>query len=78
MRMGTQLCLTLCDPMDCSPPGFSVHGISQERILEWAAISISKIQYVLTKIRALLQLGQLDIPQLITLARHLSHRLLQY
>ena len=28
-------CLTLCDPMDCSPPGSSVHGISQARVLEW-------------------------------------------
>ena len=35
----TQLCLTLCDPMDCSPPGFSVDGISQARILEWVATS---------------------------------------
>ena len=34
----TQLCVTLCDPMDCSPPGSSVHGISQTRILEWVAI----------------------------------------
>ena len=33
------LCLTLCDPMDCSPPGSSVHGIFQARILEWVAIS---------------------------------------
>ena len=32
-----QLCLTLCDPMDCSPPGSSVCGIFQARILEWAA-----------------------------------------
>ena len=32
-----QSCLTLCDPMDCSPPGSSVHGIFQARILEWAA-----------------------------------------
>ena len=32
-----QLCLTLCDPMDCSPPGSSVHGILQSRILEWVA-----------------------------------------
>ena len=31
-------CPTLCDPMDCSPPGFSVRGISQARILEWGAI----------------------------------------
>ena len=34
----TKLCLTICDPMDCSPPGSSVHGISQARILEWVAI----------------------------------------
>ena len=31
----TQLCLTLHDPMDCSPPGSSVHGIFQARVLEW-------------------------------------------
>ena len=37
----TQLCLTLCDPMDCSPPGSSVHGIFQARILEWVAIFFS-------------------------------------
>jgi len=30
-----QLCLTFCDPMDCRPPGYSVHGIFQARILEW-------------------------------------------
>ena len=34
----TQSCPTLCDPMDCSPPGSSVHGILQARILEWVAI----------------------------------------
>ena len=34
-----QSCLILCDPMDCSPPGSFVHGISQARILEWVAIS---------------------------------------
>ena len=37
-----QLCPTLCDPMDCSLPGSSVHGILQARILEWVAISFSK------------------------------------
>ena len=31
-------CLTLCDPMDCSPPGSFVHGILQAGILEWVAI----------------------------------------
>ena len=35
----SQSCLTLCGPMDCSPPGSSVHGILQARILEWVAIS---------------------------------------
>ena len=37
-----QSCLTLWDPMDCSPPGSSVHGILQARILEWVAISSSR------------------------------------
>ena len=37
-----QSCLTLCDPMDCSLPDSSVHGISQEKILEWVASSFSK------------------------------------
>ena len=36
-----QLCPTLCDPMDCSLPGSSVHGIFQVRVLEWVAISFS-------------------------------------
>ena len=36
------LCLTICDPMDCSPPVSSVHGILQTRILEWVAISSSR------------------------------------
>ena len=33
---------TLCDPMDCGPPGSSVHGILQARILEWAAIPFTR------------------------------------
>ena len=36
-----QSCLTLCDPIDGSPPGSSVHGILQARTLEWVAISFS-------------------------------------
>jgi len=35
--LDAQLCLTLCDPMDCSPPGSSVYGIFQAKILEWVA-----------------------------------------
>ena len=38
--------LTLSDPMDCSPPGSSVHGIFQARVLEWGAISLSLWQMV--------------------------------
>ena len=38
----TQSCPTLCDPMDCSPPGSAVHGILQARILEWVAIPFSR------------------------------------
>ena len=38
----TQLCLTLCDPVDCSPPGSSVHGILQARVLEWVAMPSSR------------------------------------
>ena len=37
----TQLCLTLSDPMDWGPPGSSVHGILQARVLEWGAIAFS-------------------------------------
>ena len=37
----TQSCPTLCDPMDCSLPGSSVHGISQARVLGWGAIAFS-------------------------------------
>ena len=38
-----QLCPTLCDPVNCSPPGSSVHGILQARILEWVAKSTKLI-----------------------------------
>ena len=40
-----QSCPTLCNPVDCSPPGSSVHGIFQARVLEWVAISFSKSNY---------------------------------
>ena len=38
----TQLCPTLCNPMDCSPSGSSIHGIFQARVLEWVAIFFSR------------------------------------
>ena len=42
MCVVVQSCLTLCDPMDCSPPGSSLHGIFRARILEWVANSYSR------------------------------------
>ena len=39
-----QSCLTLSDPMDCSPPGSPVHGIFQPRVLEWGVIAFSSTQ----------------------------------
>ena len=38
----TQSCPTLCHPMDCSPPGSSVHGNLQARVVEWVAIPFSR------------------------------------
>ena len=40
--MHAQSCPTLCNPVDCSPPGSSLHGILQQRLLEWVAISYSR------------------------------------
>ena len=47
----TQWCLTFCNPMDCSLPGSSVHGIFQARVLEWVAISFSKPREYIKKQR---------------------------
>ena len=48
-----QSCPTLCDPMDYSPPGFSVHGILQARTLEWVAISFSNAWKWKAKVKSL-------------------------
>ena len=40
-----QSCTTLCDPMDCSLPGSSIHGIFQARVLEWGAIAFRWVLY---------------------------------
>ena len=52
-----QLCLTPSDPMDCSLPGSSAHGICQARVLEWGAIAFSAEQ------SSALQLERLYLPQ---------------
>ena len=41
----SQLCLTLSDPMDCSLPGSSIHGISQARVLEWGATAFNRVAW---------------------------------
>ena len=45
-----QSCLTLSDPMDCSPPGSSIRGIFQARVLEWGAIAFSQAIYTFNEI----------------------------
>ena len=46
VALAAQSCPTVCDPMDCRPPGSSVQGILQVRILEWVAMPISLIHIV--------------------------------
>ena len=41
--LSTESCPTLSDPRDCGPPGSSVHGIFQARVLEWGAIAFSDV-----------------------------------
>ena len=42
-----QSCPTLCDPMDCSLPGSSIHGTFKARVLEWGAIAFSSLSHIL-------------------------------
>jgi len=46
-----QSCPTLSDPMDCSPPGLSVHGIFQARVLEWADIALGATHILISGIQ---------------------------
>ena len=57
-----QSCPTLCDPMDCSLPGFSVHGILQARTLEWVAISFSNAWRWKVKVKLLSRVWLLATP----------------
>ena len=51
----SQLCPTVSDPMDCSPPGSSVHGILQARVMEWGAIAFSAMDMSLSKLREIVK-----------------------
>ena len=57
-----QSCLTLRDPMDCSPPGSSVHGIFQARVLEWGAIK-SSLEYLKILNRIFIYTVLIHIPE---------------
>ena len=57
-----QSCPTLCDPMDCSLPGFSIHGILQARTLEWVAISFSNACKWKVKVKSLGRVRLLATP----------------
>ena len=63
----TKLCPILCDPVDCSLPGSSVHGILQARILEWVAIPFSNGS-------SLTQGLKLGLPHCRNIPYHLSHQ----
>ena len=67
-----QLCPTLCDPMDCGPPGSSVHGILQARLLEWVAMPSSRIHH--GSLGILVSWGWLISPCLSALHRSVSFR----
>ena len=57
-----QLCLTLCDPIDGSPPGFPVPGIFQARTLEWVAISFSNAGKLKVEVKLLSHVQLLVTP----------------
>ena len=57
-----QSCLTLSDPMDCSPPGSLAHGILQARTLEWVAISVSNAWKWKVKVKSLSRVRLLVTP----------------
>ena len=65
--LAAQSCLSLCDPMDCSLPGSSVHGILQTRILQWVARSFSRGSFLTQALNP----GLLHCKQILY---HLSHQ----
>ena len=59
-----QSCLTLSDPMDCSLPGFSIHGIFQATVLEWGAIAFS-----MTNLDSILKSSDITLPRKVRLVK---------
>ena len=71
----TQSCPTLSDPMDCSLPGSSIHGIFQARVLEWGAIAFSKNPYKDPQLLPWKNIGSIFL-NLLIIYEKLHHRLL--
>ena len=68
-----QSCPTLCDPMDCSLPGSSIHGNVQARVLEWVAISFSTYNNIDTVTISILQKIKLGSERLSNLLAGSQH-----
>ena len=66
-----QSCLTLCDPMDCSLSGSSVHGIFQARVLEWVAITCA-FSFLLRALGVLLTQEVLNLTKVILCCHHVA------
>ena len=72
-----QSCLTLCDPIDGSPPGSAIPGVLQARTLEWVAISISNAWKWKVKVKSLSRVQLLATPLLLLLLLLFTHQLKQ-
>ena len=68
-----QLCPTLSDPMDCSPPGSCIHGIFQARVLEWGAIAFSMIN-----LGSLLKSRDITLPTKVHLVKAMIFPVVMY
>ena len=68
-----QSCLTPSDPMDCSLPGFSVHGIFQARVLEWVAIAFS-----MTNLDSMLKSRDITLPTKVHLVKTMVFPVVMY
>ena len=69
----TQSCPTLIDPMDCSLPGSSIHGISQARVLEWGAIAFS-----VTNLDSTLKSRDITLPTKVRLVKAMVFPVVMY
>ena len=74
---GAQSCPTLSDPMDCSPPGSSVLGIFQARVLEWGAIAFSG-RKVMTNLDSIFKSRDITLPTKVRVAKAMVFPVVMY